>query len=225
MKKLFFAATIFLILILCSNAFALTSSEKKLTSSFISAFTEAGLFNFDLENADPDDDNLSEYEEPALHLGHPANLPELIRFGIVHNLINNKKNLKQCRDPECESGSLTIDKKIVFDTVKKYFNIDISNKDLSNIIEENPSVVFSFDGKLFHFDDSSFSEPGNDTVYFADVQGVTKRGENLMFAGDIYDSKNITSRPGMFAAVVKPVKNSWVIISMTTDWVTNAGRD
>ena len=225
MKKLFFAATIFLILILCSNAFALTSSEKKLTSSFISAFTEAGLFNFDLENADPDDDNLSEYEEPALHLGHPANLPELIRFGIVHNLINNKKNLKQCRDPECESGSLTIDKKIVFDTVKKYFNIDISNKDLSNIIEENPSVVFSFDGKLFHFDDSSFSEPGNDTVYFADVQGVTKRGENLMFAGDIYDSKNITARPGMFAAVVKPVKNSWVIISMTTDWVTNAGRD
>ena len=225
MKKLFFAATIFLIFIFCSNAFALTQSEKKHMSSFISTFTEAGLFNFDLENADPDDDNLSEYEEPALHLGNPANISELIRFGIVHNLINNKKNLKQCRDPECESGSLTIDKKIVFDTVKKYFDIDISNKDLSNIVEENPSVVFSFDGKLFHFDDSSFSESGNDTVYFADVQGVTKRGENLMFAGDIYDSKNITARPGMFAAVVKPVKNSWVIISMTTDWVTNAGRD
>ena len=226
MKKLFVAAVVFLIFILCGNAFALTQNEKKRMSSFISTFTEAGLFNFDITDDEPDnDEEISEYEEPALHLGNAANLSELIRFGIVHNLITNKKNLKQCRNPECESGSLTIDKKIVFDTVKKYFDIDISNRDLSNIVEENPSVVFSFDGKLFHFDDSSFSEPGNDTVYFADVQGVTKRGENLMFAGDIYDSKNITARPGMFAAVVKPVKNSWVIISMTTDWVTNAGRD
>ena len=222
MKKIF--AAVLIIFLFSCNAFALTSTEKKLMSSFISAFTEAGLFNFDLENKEPDDDNLSEYEEPVTHLGNLANLPELIRFGIVHNLINNKKNLKQCSDPKCESGALTLDKKIVFETVKKYFDIDISKKNF-NILTEDPSVVFSFDGKLFHFDESSFSEPGNDTIYFADVQGVTKKGENLMFAGDIYDSKNITKRPGMFAAVVKPVKNSWVIISMTTDWVTNAGRD
>ncbi len=225
MKKLFYAALIFFIFTICVNAFALTDSEKKRMSSFVSAFTETGFFNFDLEDKEPDaDEVLSEYEEPITHLGNPANLTELIRFGIFHNLIHGQDNLKQCRDKNCESGALTLDKKIVFDTVKKYFGLDISRKDLS-IIAEDPSAAFSYDGKLFHFDEESFKEPGNDTVYFADVQGVTKRGEYLMFAGDIYDSKKITNRPGMFAAIVKPVKNSWVIISMTTDWVTNSGRD
>jgi len=212
MKKIFYVALILFVFIRMS--------------SFISAFTEAGLFNFDLENKEPDaDEVLNEYEEPVTHLGNPANVTELIRFGIIHNLINNPKSLKKCRDKNCEAGALTLDKKIVFDTVKKFFEIDISKKDLS-IIAEDASVVFSYDGKLFHFDKESFREPGNDTVYFADVQGVTKRqGGYLMFAGDIYNSKQITDRPGMFAAVVKPVKNSWVIVSMITDWVTNSGRD
>ena len=224
MKKLFCASLI--IFLFCGNAFALTKSEKEKMSSFISAFTEAGLFNFDVADSEPDDydEELSEYEEPKTHLGNPANLPELIRFGIVHNLFNNKNAIKKCKYPECESGSLTLDKKIVFDTVKKYFDIDISNRDLS-VLTEDPTVVFSFDGRLFHFDEESFKEPGNDTVFFADVQGVTQRGEYLMFAGDIYDSKHKTKRPGMFAADVKPLNDSWVIISMTTDWVTNAGRD
>ena len=193
-------------------------------SSFVSAFTEAGFFNFDLENKEPDDDEeLNEYEEPVTHLGTAANVTELIRFGIIHNLIHGRDNLKQCRDKNCESGALTLDKKIVFDTVKKYFGLDISKKDFS-VLTEDPTVAFSFDGKLFHFVEDSFSEPGNYTIFFADVQGVTKRGgshagsEYLMFAGDIYDSKRTTNRPGMFAAIVKPVKNSWVIISMTTDW-------
>ena len=224
-KKLFYASLIFFIFTICANAFALSQNDKKRMSSFVSAFTETGFFNFDLENADPDDnEELSEYEEPVTHLGTAANVTELIRFGILHNLIHGRDNLKQCSDKNCESGSLTLDKKIVFDTVKKFFDIDISKKDLS-LIKEDPTVVFSYDGKLFHFNEDSFKEPGNDTVYFADVQGVTKRGEYLMFAGDIYNSKQTTNRPGMFAAIVKPVKNSWVIISMTTDWVTNAGRD
>ena len=228
MKKLFYAVLILFFILICGiekSAFALSESDKKSMSLFVSAFTETGLFNFDLENAEPDDDEeLNEYEEPVTHLGTPENVIELIRFGIFHNLIHNRGKLKQCRDQKCEAGVLILDKKIVFDTVKKFFNIDISKKNLS-VITEDPSVVFLYDGKLFHFDESSFKEPGNDTVYFADVQGVTKRGEYLMFAGDIYDSKKITNRPGMFAAIVKPVKNSWVIISMTTDWVTNAGRD
>ena len=227
MRKLFYSTALFLIFILCGTSFALTQNEKKRMSSFISTFTEAGLFNFDVDDRKADEfgEDFGEHEEPKIHLGNPANFPELIRFGIVHNLINNRKFIKQCRDPECESGALTLDKKIVFETVKKYFDIDISRKDFSNIVEENPSVVFSFDGKLFHFDEDSFSEPGNDTVFFADVQGVTKEGRYLSFAGDIYDSKHTQTRPGMFAATVKPVNDSWVIISLTTDWVTNAGRD
>ena len=222
MKKVFSA--LILLFLFAGASFGASSSDLKKMSRFISTFTEAGLFNFDITDAEPDDE-ADEHEEPKIHLGNPYNAAELIRFGIVHNLINNRGSLKQCRDSNCESGSLTLDKKIVFDSVKKYFGIDISKKDFTNIVEENPSVVFSFDGNLFHFDEDSFSEPGNDTVYFADVQGVIKKGKYLSFAGDIYDSQNKTTRPGMFAATVRPDKDSWVIISMTTDWVTNAGRD
>ena len=39
-----------------------------------------------------------------------------------------------------------------------------------------------------------------------------------MLAGDIYNKDNIQDRPAMFAAIVKPVKGSWTIISMTTEW-------
>ena len=237
MKK-FLRVTVGVLLILafCGAAFAAGQtvkpgkSELKRMSVFISNFTEAGLFNFDL-TADEADEGGDEFEEPKLHLGNPANVTELVRFGILHNLINNRKTrIGKCQNPNCESGPLTIDKKFVEESVKKYFDIDLAKKDLRYIDpEENPSVVFSFDGKLFHFDEDSFREPDNDTVYYADVLGVIKEGEYLSFAGDIYNSKKKTDRPGMFAATVKPYKwqgkDTWVIIDMTTDWVTNAGRD
>lgn len=209
----------------CAATAVERTAEMKKMSVFISNFTEAGFFNFDLENGDNATDELNEYEEPITHLGNPANITELVRFGIIHNLINNyKSRIKKCKDPNCEAGGLTIDKKFVFESVKKYLGLDISRKDLS-VIAEDPSAVFSYDGKLFHFDADSFKEPGNDKVYYADVQGVTRRGKNLLLAGDIYNSKQITDRPGMFAATVRPVNDTWVIIDMTTDWVTNAGRD
>lgn len=224
MKK--FLLSVLLIFVFCCAASAVDQTpEMKKMSVFISNFTEAGFFNFDLEDGDNDGEALSEYEEPKTHLGNPANITELVKFGIIHNLINNyNSRIKKCKDKNCESGNLTIDKKFVFESVKKYFGLDISRKDLS-VIAEDPSAVFSYDGKLFHFDADSFREPGNDKIYFADVQGVTKRGKNLLIAGDIYNSKKITDRPGMFAATVRPVNGSWIIIDMTTDWVTNAGRD
>ena len=210
---------------LAGSAWGASKSDMKRMSVFLSNFTEAGLFNFDMK-ADFDGDDEQEGETPT-HLGIPANVTELVRFGIVHNLINNyKSRIRKCTDPDCESGPLTIEAKFVNESVRKYFGVDLERKDLSYIDpEENPSVVFTFDGKRYHFDADSFSEPGNDTVYYADVQGVTQRGRNLMLAGDIYNSKRTTDRPGMFAATVRPSGNSWVIIDMTTDWVTNGGRD
>ena len=228
--------SILLILAFCGAAFAAgqtvkpSKSELKRMSVFISNFTEAGLFNFDL-TADEADEGGMEFEEPITHLGNPANVTELIRFGILHNLINNRDSrIRKCKDKNCEAGELTIDRKFVEESVKKYFDIDLAKKDLRYVDpEENPSVVFSFDGKLFHFAAESFREPDNDMTYYADVQGVTQRGKYLLLAGDIYNSRKITDRPGIFAATVKPYKwngkDTWAIIDMTTDWVTNAGRD
>ncbi|MBR0094965.1 MAG: hypothetical protein IJP91_06770 [Synergistaceae bacterium] len=226
-SKIFALVLCLLTVASCGAAFAVEQTkEMKRMSVFLSNFTEAGLFNFDLKDGDDDEDEtFNEYEEAKIHLGNPNNVTELIRFGIVHNLINNyKSRIRRCSDPDCESGSLTVDKKFVFESVKKYFGLDISQRDMS-VIEENQSVVFSYDGKLFHFDADSFKEPDNDTVYYADVLGVIRKGKNLSLAGDIYNSKRKTDRPGMFAATVRPVGDTWVIIDMTTDWVTNAGRD
>ena len=216
---------IVLVLALAEAAFPASKAELKKMSVFLSNFTEAGFFNFDMK-ADFDDDEDEQEGEPKTHLGIPANVTELVRFGIIHNYINNyKSRIRKCTDRKCEAGPLTIEAKFVNESVRKYFGVDLARKDLSPI-DEDPSAAFSFDGKLYHFDPDSFREPGNDKVYYADVQGVTKRaGGNLMFAGDIYNSKQITDRPGIFAATVKPSGNSWVIVDMTTDWVTNAGRD
>ena len=231
--KKFFCAALLILLASCSAqaAYKATPDELKRMSIFISNFTEAGFFNFDLLSEFTDEeqnDSVGEYEEPKTHLGMPGNLPELIKFGIVHNLINNPKRIVKCTDRKCEAGSLKLDKKFADESIKKYFDIDISKKDLS-IIQDDPSAAFSFDGKFYHFGSDSFKEPGNDTVYYADVQGVTQRGSNLMLAGELYNSKNKTDRPGMFAATVKRIKwqgkATWAIIDMTTDWVTNAGRD
>ena len=216
---------IVLVLALAGAAFGASKADMKRMSVFISNFTEAGMFNFDMK-ADFDDDEDQQEGEPKTHLGMPANVTELVRFGIIHNYINNyKSRIRKCSDKKCESGPLTIEAKFVNESVRKYFGVDLAKKDLS-FIDEDQTVAFSFDGKLWHFDADSFREPGNDTVYYADVQGVTQRaGGNLMFAGEIYNSKKITDRPGMFAATVKPSGKSWVIVDMTTDWVTDGGRD
>ena len=215
--------TILLLFALALPALSASKQEMKKMSVFISNFTEAGLFNFDMK-ADFDEDEDNEEGEPKTHLGMPENIGELARFGIVHNYINNKNRIAKCTDRSCESGSLKIDKKFVAESVRKYFGVELAEKNLRSIADD-ASAVFSYDGRFFHFAPDSFNEPGNNKVYYADVQGVIQKGRNLFVAGDIYNSKEITDRPGMFAATIRPSGKSWVIIDMTTDWVTNAGRD
>ena len=214
---------IVLVLALGGTAFSASKAELRRMSDFLSSFTEVGLFNFDMK-ANFDDDE-EEEGEPKVHLGMPENVSTLVNFGIMHTLIHGRNRVKECRDPDCESGPLKLEAKYVAEAVRKYFGVDLAKKKLLKI-DEDPSVVFTYDGKFFHFSEDSFREPGEDKVYYADVQGVTQRaGGNLMFAGDIYNSRQITDRPGIFAATVKPSGKSWIIVDMTTDWVTNAGRD
>ena len=218
-----FLCAVMLLVLASGAALGASKAEMKRMSVFISNFTEAGLFNFDMK-ADFDDDEDEQEGEPKIHLGMPGNASELVRFGIIHNFINNyKSRIKKCSDPNCESGSLTIEGKFVAESVRKYFGVDVD----AEAVKDDPAAAFSYDGKLWHFDPDSFREPGEEEkVYYADVQGVTKRaGGNLMFAGDIYNSRQITDRPGIFAATVRPSGKNWIIVDMTTDWVTNAGRD
>ena len=201
------------ILVLAGASFGASRQEKKSLSIFLSNFTEAGLFNFDIRTyADEGEDELE--GETPLHLGIPNNVTELARFGIVHNLINNYgSRIKKCRDRNCESGPLVIDKKFVAESVRKYFGFDLDAMDLSPI-QDSPSVVYSYDGRLYHFDAESFGEPDNDTVYYVEVEDVDE-GRYITASGYIYDTKRPSVRKGTFSAFVIPSKwrgkDSWQI--------------
>ena len=187
------------ILIFCGASYAETGEKERL-SEFINAFTENELFNFDLTNEEND-----EY------------LQDLLIFGIFHN----RDKIKNCSNPECYFGKFTLDKKFIFDTVKEYFGIDVSKKNFSVLddYEDFPLIQpEAYDGKLFHFGEEIFIKYENSTVYLAEVLDVKEKGKNLFLAGKLYDSKNKSIRPAKFEAVVKPVKNSWNIISMRTVW-------
>ena len=197
-------------------AFGASKKEMKSLSVFLSNFTEAGFFNFDIRADNSDDD------DGLAHLGMPENVTELVRFGIVHNLINNyKTRIKKCRIKNCESGPLTIEKKFVAESVRKYFGLELENMDLDSIAD-NVTAEFSYDGKLFHFAADSFRDPGNDAVYYAEVQDVNSEGRYTAVSGYVYDSKRTTNERGTFSAMVIPSKwqgkDSWLIISMSTEW-------
>ncbi len=194
-------------------AFGAGRQEMKRLGVFISNFTEAGLFNFDIR-AENSDDGL-------LHMGMPENVTELARFGIVHNYINNRSRIRKCRDRNCESGPLVIDKKFVAESVSKYFGLELDNMDLDSIAD-NVTAEFSYDGKFFHFDPESFTDPGENAVYYAEVEDVDEGGRYTAVSGYVYDSRKTTRRRGNFSAMVIPSewkgKSSWLIIRMTTDW-------
>jgi len=215
-------AFIFL-LIFCGlneNSFASAQSEKENLSSFISAFTECNWFDFDT-GKEIDLKLERSIRFPQMHLAEDYYLSNLLYFGIFHNFIHNRSVIQPFNDPEGELGKFIIDKKFVFDTVKEYFGIDVSKRDFSILDDEDEDEVSlinssTYDGKVFHFDDSWFQ---NNAVYFAEVLEIKKKGsKNLLLTGELYDSKNKNNRTAKFEAVVKPVKNSWNIISMNTVW-------
>ena len=199
------------ILIFCGASYAETGEKERL-SEFISAFTESELFNFDLTDEENDTDI-----NPVIHFENDEYLQDLLIFGIFHN----RDKIKNCSNPECYFGKFTLDKKFIFDTVKEYFGIDLSKKNFSVLDDYDdfpPIPSEAYDGKLFHFGEEIFSKYENSTVYLAEVSVVKEKGKNLFLTGKLYDSKNKSIRPAKFEAVVKPVKNSWNIISMRTVW-------
>ena len=216
MRKILILCTL-CVMVLTGTSYGASRQEMKKLGVFLSNFTEAGYFNFDIraENSNDDNDGLA-------HLGMPENVTELARFGIVHNLINNyKTRIKKCRDRNCESGPLTIEKKYVSESVRKYFGLDLDAMDL-DYIADDVTAEFSYDGRLFHFDAESFREPGNEAVYYAEVEDVDSTGRYTAVSGYVYDTKKTTKERGTFSAMVIPSmwqgKSSWLIIRMTTDW-------
>ena len=205
-RKLFVASFLFLVVMFSMGA-AKKSDEIKRMGIFLSNFTELGMYEFDLEDTD---------ESPEiLHLGNPDNMPELIRFGIGHNIINNKKLIQKCTRKNCDYGSSTITKEAVAASVKKYFDLNVKHQD---VLGDAPEA--EYDGKLYHFDKRNFE---NDTVYYCDVQEVNKGKNFVQMEGELYEYGNSKNRIGTFVAKAKPYKynkkDTWAILSFSvTEW-------
>ena len=173
---------------------------------FISNFTEAGLFNFDLEEDGYDD---------VIHFGDPAFNSELVRFGITHNVINNPKStIKKCPDKKCGWGGSIISGQSVSASVKKYFDLAVKNRSL----DDDAGEAY-YDGRNYHIDPSDWKP---ETVYYAEVQEVSQRKGVITMTGELYNLRNKKDRPATFTATAKPYtwnkKDTWAILSLNVDW-------
>ena len=186
----------------CAASKGFTAQQLKLMSTFLSNVTEQGFYDFDVKKSDDDD---------TLHLGGDPSNPDLIRFGIRHNYINNfKSRIRKCTKKNCEYGSLTIEGKFVAESVKKYFDIDLKNASV-----EDSDPPYHFDGKFYHFEGAD-----GEAVYYAEVKEATKEGDIVRMTGEIYNAEDKDDRPYAFEATAKPYKwngkDTWVILSMMT---------
>jgi hypothetical protein len=214
MKKL---TQVFLILILAAmtgnfsagviSAQNLTSDKdtlKKL-STFLSNFTELGFMNFDVYSEGSDD---------LLHLGAPDAYPDLIRFGINHNYLNNfQSRIKNCPDHKCEHGSLIIDGRFVAESVKKYFDLNLKNQ---SVLNSDPP--YYYDGQVYYFHGSD-----GESVYYADVLEMSREGNLIRLKGELYEAIDKKNRPAVFEATVKPYSfdgvDSFTVVSIDTKWL------
>ena len=206
MKRKLFAGMFLLAVALLSMGAAKQSDELKRMGIFISNFTEAGLYDFDLEaDGDPN----------SAHFGDPAFDGDLIQFGITHNVINNPKTtIKKCPDKKCAWGGNIISGSAVSASISKYFDLTVKNRSI-----EDSTPELYYDGKNYHFKAATWKP---DTVYYADVQEVSRRGKVITMTGELYNIKNKKDRPATFTATAKPHvwndKDTWAILSLNVDW-------
>lgn len=176
--------------------------DLKRMSVFISNFTELGFYDLDVKNE----------SDEALFLGGPDAAPDLIRFGIWHNYVNNfKSRIKKCAKKDCEHGSLTIEGKFVQESVKKYFDLNLKNQ---SVMESTPS--YYFDGKLYHFEGAD-----GEAVYYAEVKEASLEDGVVRMSGELYNAEDKKDRLGTFQAVTKPYKwkgkDTWAILSLRSE--------
>ena len=172
-----------------SSSFGFSSSELKKMSTFVSNFTEVGMMNFRI-------DNLSD--------------GDLARFGIWHNYNNNfRTRVKPCPNKHCPYGSLVIDKKYVAESVKKYFDLEMTHNSA-------PDNYGHYDGKQYYHFDGADGE-----CTYARVYEAEKRGNIIIMRGETYDPEHDYVEGSKFTARAKPYKyggkNTWAILSLEID--------
>ena len=186
------------------DAGAFSAAELKRMSTFVSNFTEVGFGDFDMQKSGNAD---------TLHLGGDPSNPALIYFGIWHNYLNNRASrVRPCAEKGCEHGSLVMEAKFVAESVRKYFDLELKHRSVSDAVGWFSS---HFDGKHYHFEGAD-----GELLSFARVTRAVREGDIIRMSGDIYleDEPNITV--GSFVATARPHtwngKDTWAILSLKT---------
>ena len=212
MKRKLFSGALILVLAVMTLGASRQSSEYKRMGIFISNFTEAGLYDFDLEEGDLD---------RTLHFGNSPNSAELIKFGIIHNVINNPKTtIKRCPDRQCEYGRDIISGASVAASVRKYFDLRINNHTFSgNDTLAGPDAEVYYDGRNYHINAEDWKP---ETVYYAEVQQVSRERGIITMTGELYNLHDRQDRPARFTATARSHvwndKDTWAILSLSTQW-------
>ncbi len=172
-----------------------SAAELKRMSIFLSNFTEIGLRTFS-----------------AAKILDEDNPYEMINFGIWHNYINNFKSRVKVEKTEGESGTMSISKKYVAESVKKYFAYDIKH---------HASVTDGHGGYAFLLKNGRYFFGGGDgeSVYYARVQRAKILNSGAVeMTGYLYNIKDESEKGGEFTALANPYtfkgKKTWSIIRM-----------
>ena len=209
-----YLAKLFVLVLTCALTLGATgrSSERERMGIFISNFTETGMYVFDI--TDGLVRNASQKDMGDL-------CPDdLIRFGIAHNIINNPKTtIKKCPRKSCPHGSSIISGASVSASIRKYFDLDIRNRTLTDGNE--PGAYY--DGTDYHFDVMAWrGELEQSATNYAEAQHIIRRKGLVKVEGELYDYNNKANRLGRFIASAKPHewqgKDTWAVISLSVEW-------
>ncbi len=175
-------------LLLCSSAFGASRSEIKRMSTFLSNFTELGMYSIDIDTIP---------------------FSALVRFGVWHNYHNNfKSRIKPCPNRNCPHGDLIIDKKFAAESVRKFFDLELEHSSTENEY---------YDGRVYHFEGADGEIPYYADVQEVSRRGgvITMRGE-LYSAEDDSDRPatfTATAKPYRYDG-----KDTWSILSLNVRW-------
>ncbi|MBQ7221312.1 MAG: hypothetical protein IJS28_10070 [Synergistaceae bacterium] len=186
MRKL--ASALLLAVIICVPAFGASRAEMKRMSTFLSNFTELGMYDI---NADTITDG------------------ELVHFGVWHNYVNNfKSRIRRCPDKNCPYGSLIIDEKYAAESVKKFFNINLKH---TSTEDEH------YSGNFYHFEGADGEITYYAEVQEVSRKGsiITMRGELYSAEDDEDRPATFTARakPYKYGG-----KDTWYILSLAVRW-------
>ncbi len=160
-----------------------SAATMKKMSVFLSNFTEIGMRNFDTAT---------------------MTNSEFIYFGVWHNFINNfKSRIKMASEP----GMVYISESFVRESIKKYFNYDLTDLNYS----KNNEITWK-DGNYY------FMGADGEAIYYAMVDMAKDSGEELiLMTGYLYNSNDKKDVIGNFEAYAKNHtfggKKTWSIVS------------